>query len=484
MCGLLFPVQIQAQKEMNWWYFGYNAGLNFNDTQTVTSLDGVAVTGMPKPVLGPLSTSEGCFTLSDSQGNLLMSSDGSTIYNKKNQVMSNGTGLLGDNSATQSGIVVPAPNDTNKFYVLTVATEDQPSIGLRYSVVNIDVTDPNDMGSVELTTKNSLLKTGPTAENITVIRHKNGIDYWLVHRTGELFYVWLLNDQGFSATPKTYKIPALPLVKGKIPGGYIGELIVSVDTRKLVNFCSQAATIISADFDNSTGVVADVKLKSIMPAATSLYGGTFSSNGEYLYIGNTIAAGIKNSFKIKYSDLRAGDVNLSTIAPAAINYRLGPDKRVYGIFYAGGLKNEKRLIVITDPDEGGNNVKVFSDYLVGASDFGLPNFAMLFLSLEAQLKPFSCAGYDYAFAIRIAVNSKDVPTKLVWDFGDGSPTIEQTFIKGNTEYKSLHFYKKAGIFKVMITPYKGTTALPSTTFEAKVIECNIKSNRMIRLDLS
>jgi hypothetical protein len=65
--SLLFA---QINKRVNVWYFGYNAGLNFN-------------TGTPTPLTdGALSIWEGCATICDENGNLLFYTDGSSIWNK------------------------------------------------------------------------------------------------------------------------------------------------------------------------------------------------------------------------------------------------------------------------------------------------------------------------------------------------------------------------------------------------------------------
>src|SRR5215831_20365273 len=80
-----------AQKQANWWFFGQNAGLNFNSGSPV------AVT------TGALSTSEGCSAISDSSGNLLFYTDGITVYTKQNTKMPNSGDLDGDISSTQSG---------------------------------------------------------------------------------------------------------------------------------------------------------------------------------------------------------------------------------------------------------------------------------------------------------------------------------------------------------------------------------------------
>lgn len=96
-----------AQKEMNTWYFGVNAGLDFSkmvNKKSDSNQNAKVPTYIPN---GSISTSEGCFTISDSEGNLLMSSDGTTVYNKNATsttgaagYMQNGTGLLGNASAT------------------------------------------------------------------------------------------------------------------------------------------------------------------------------------------------------------------------------------------------------------------------------------------------------------------------------------------------------------------------------------------------
>ena len=79
---LLFcTLNVFSQGEANFWYFGENAGLDFNS-------------GSPVPINnGKLNTREGCSSFSDINGNLLFYSDGSTVWNKLHNPMPNGTGL-------------------------------------------------------------------------------------------------------------------------------------------------------------------------------------------------------------------------------------------------------------------------------------------------------------------------------------------------------------------------------------------------------
>ena len=61
---------VYAQNEGNIWYFGTNAGLDFNSGSPVMLSDGM------------LDTFEGCATISDNNGDLLFYTDGMLVYNK------------------------------------------------------------------------------------------------------------------------------------------------------------------------------------------------------------------------------------------------------------------------------------------------------------------------------------------------------------------------------------------------------------------
>ena len=118
-----------AQNEAANWYFGNNAGINFNtNTNTVTALaDGL------------LSTEEGCTSISDSSGNLLFYTNGENVYDRQHNIMSNGTGLFGNQSSTQSAIIIPKPEDPNLYYIFTQDTNFQfnPDNGFNYSTVDM-----------------------------------------------------------------------------------------------------------------------------------------------------------------------------------------------------------------------------------------------------------------------------------------------------------------------------------------------------------
>ncbi len=110
LCG---EESTKANKSFYNWYFGKNAGIDFNPIKTG---------GTAQAISGSVSTMEGVSSISDKEGNLLFYSDGSTIYTSGNTEMQNGTGLFGSSSSTQTCLVVPRPS-TNKYYVFTTSTE-------------------------------------------------------------------------------------------------------------------------------------------------------------------------------------------------------------------------------------------------------------------------------------------------------------------------------------------------------------------------
>lgn len=75
---------------------------------------------------GQLNTLEGCATIADTTGSLLFYTDGITVWNRNHVPMPNGSGLLGNPSSTQSGIIVPYPGNTDLYYVFTVHDAGEP----------------------------------------------------------------------------------------------------------------------------------------------------------------------------------------------------------------------------------------------------------------------------------------------------------------------------------------------------------------------
>jgi hypothetical protein len=179
LTGCFFSVYAQ---EGNIWYFGINAGLDFNVTPPKAITDGA------------ISTYEGCATICNKKGQLLFYTDGIKVYDRTHHTMPNGTGLLGNSSSTQSAIIVPNPGDSNLYYIFTAdCAENAFADGYTFSVVDMRLN--NHLGNVTAQKNISLYK--PCTERLTAVKAANGID--------KCHYLCLLPNYGTDCSIKFFK---------------------------------------------------------------------------------------------------------------------------------------------------------------------------------------------------------------------------------------------------------------------------------------
>ena len=157
-----------AQKQNNQWRFGFGGALDFN-TLPPSFVNGSVI-----------ATSEGSASVADRiTGALLFYTNGGTVWNANNQVMPNGTGLLGGTallSSTTAAVIVPKPGSQTDFYIFTVDAFGGPN-GFRYS--EVDMTLGGGLGDVKIPSKNTLL-FAPSAEKVAAVAHANGVNYWVI----------------------------------------------------------------------------------------------------------------------------------------------------------------------------------------------------------------------------------------------------------------------------------------------------------------
>ena len=98
-----FPLLVVGQKEAVNWYFGQNAGVNFN-------------TGDPINQIGALKTWGGSACISDTNGQILFYTNGEEVFNKDHVLMQNGDLLNGSQYAIQPAVIIPMPLSDSKYY--------------------------------------------------------------------------------------------------------------------------------------------------------------------------------------------------------------------------------------------------------------------------------------------------------------------------------------------------------------------------------
>ncbi len=244
------------------WHFGYNTSLIFEkDTVLVDT--------------SAIHSDESCTSISDEQGNLLLYSDGVTVWNKNHQVIGNGTGILGHQSSSRGSVLLPFENKDSVFYLFTTDYQGN-SNGLRYSkIINLG----ND--SFHITSKNNLLNSS-VAEPIGAINHQDNIRQWIMVRqfNGYNYYAFLLGKDGVVDCPVISKSTI-----------YIGKSTNPVSAQNDCAFSPSGDKFSSTyvlnngsdifEFNNFNGTMSkNVYLSNIrFPTGTH-----FSYNNKFLYI--------------------------------------------------------------------------------------------------------------------------------------------------------------------------------------------------------
>ena len=213
---VLIPFFAFSQKEAANWYFGDFSGLDFNTGSPVVLTD------------GQISTFEGCATISDYQGNLLFYTDGNTVWDNSHNIMSNGTGLLGDSSSSQSAIIVPRPNNPDEYYIFTVDANPNGTDtgnGINYSIVDMSLNG----GLGDVTIKNSNILNW-AFEKITAIKHDNNNSFWVITFRRDEFYAWHITASGVDPPIITnIGISNTSASRGYLKTSVDGSLIVSAN---------------------------------------------------------------------------------------------------------------------------------------------------------------------------------------------------------------------------------------------------------------
>lgn len=419
LCFLIVITQFGfSQNETNIWYFGQNAGLDFNSGSPVALLD------------GQLSTSEGCATIADSSGSLLFYTDGITVWNKNHAIMSNGTGLMGNPSTTQAATIVPLPGSSSLYYIFTLDAYGWEN-GFRYSIVDMTL----DSGNGAIIDKNILIYT-PSCEKLAIVKHANNIDFWIVtHGWGNAsFYSYLLTSSGLSSSSVESNIGINVITTNS--DNSIGYMKISPNGSKLALCHYFSSSIQVFDFNQNTGYLSNEVTIYNGETESRLYGLEFSSNSNVLYF-------TKEFITTTVYQCNLNSVNIpSTVnavyndsSPFAMALQLGPDNKIY----IGQLGSTK-LGVINQPNLLGNSCDLQMNFIDLTGRYclrGLPPFVTSFFDVGI-LTTNVCDGSSASFTL----NTPLTLTSVLWNFGDGDIS---------TETNPTHIYASAGTYTVTVT---------------------------------
>ncbi|SFZ89275.1 gliding motility-associated C-terminal domain-containing protein [Flaviramulus basaltis] len=449
-----------SQKEAANWYFGDFAGLNFNS-------------GNPLPLLdGKLVTSEGCASISDPNGNLLFYTDGVTVWDRRHEIMPNGSGLLGHSSSTESALIIPKPGSKTRFYIFTI---DQPSYflkdipvinGVNYSEVDLALN--NGFGDVVDNVKNfHLITYNPndstenkykSSEKITAVTHSNGSSIWVITNFRNRFFSFLVDFNGVNSNPiiSTVQQMVQPIINDEGANvSAIGYLKVSPNGKKIAIAHSstsiggprtgrkKSGKVLLYDYNNSNGIVSN-QLELLSGAYP--YGLEFSPNSKLLYVTNSTfdeTDTFLNGQLYQYNLENYNIINSRQTIISSQNIAGALQLAIDGKIYRSGYKvfsTGLDISVIKKPNNIGVscNYSENSIYLGGrAAKLGLPPFVQSIFLYTFDYE-YTCLGDQTHFFI----TSEEPYDSVVWDFGDGQTS---------TEEEPYHVFNTIGVYSVNLT---------------------------------
>ena len=381
----LYGLQIFAQGEANIWYFGKNAGLDFN-------------TGTPIPLTnGQLNTFEGCSTTSDSDGNLLFYSDGTTVWNKNHDIMLNGTGLKGHPSSTQSAMIIPKPGSTTQYYIFTVgARVSDGEFGFNY--YTLDMLGDGGLGEI-IAGPIDLTEGRYTdwTEKVAAIKGAECNTFWVLSYALNQFYAYKVTSAGVASAP-------IKSTTTHFANDRRGYLKISPNGKKIAIAHMGDAKFLLYDFNNLTGGVTNEINLPLEAPTNKPYGVEFSSNSKKLYVHasndfySTIFSEWNNPINhlstLYQFDISSNNtstiINSRTIIDSRNLFRgalqLGPDQKIYRALSKTYNTGTPFLGVIEHPENDGLLCNYRHDEIsLGTrnSTQGLPPFiASIFSQIE------------------------------------------------------------------------------------------------------
>ncbi len=305
--------------------------------------------------------------ISDNEGNLLAYTNGCQIHNNEYDVMDNGLNLNPGNgrniscpdyflTGEQGAVFIPSSFNKDQFYLihLSVVYQNSPLMfwvdAVRYSLV--DMSYNNGLGKV-IKKNEIILKDSSTLSDISIVRHINNIDYWIVIKKHFVakYDIFQLNSSGINRV-STQEIGD---TTNRYKDGGGAEQKFSPDGSMMVRYHPYDDGFYLYDFDRLRGEFSNFRRIPVTDSLLTDGGVCFSPSGRYLYVGTY--------WDLYQYDLTAADIKSSEVYIAHYDgYRskgafaamygkmqLGPDCKIY----ITSRTSLDVISIINNPDEKG-----------------------------------------------------------------------------------------------------------------------------------
>lgn len=452
---LFFFCKIYSQKQTNNWLFSDSNMVNFN-TPFPTSNNSNLVFAF-----------EASASVSDTSGNLLFYTNGESVRNRFGQYMLNG-GLWTSQfvaTATEGTLIVPKPGSTSQYYLILNNNFCGGAKVLYYTIVDMSLNG----GLGDVLFPPVLFYTSPTtkvSEKISVVKHCNGKDFWLVstevyfygdsldhdpikyagQRMKNAFFLsFLIDEYGINNYPIKSKTHVITNICEPSSSCATGQLKISPDGELAAFGHFQDLYLFS--FNNSSGTFNHINTITYTPDFNIPAFCDHSNYGLEFF---------NDSKKIMFNNLFVDLVTNDTTYLGNFIYsqmQLASDGKIY---FGNNTKLPNQFGISTKNDLSFFEYKVNQPYVYydtvslknGFTTYGLPNFPSYYF--HKQLYDFEYSGHcaNTAFTFTPQFNG-NLFTSVEWTFTDDNTT--------STSLNPSHIFSTNGSFEVKLVVFNGLT---------------------------
>ena len=425
------------------------------------------------------------FTENDSAGNLLFFTDGASVYDRHGDIMENGTGLNpsayltqldGGNGFMQAAMGAGKPGSDSLYYLFHFGVSDScpgypvelgGGVICKLFLSIIDINGNNGLGTV--IEKNHVLMqdTVITGTEMTLIKHGNGKDWWLIKHGGDIYnryYKFLVTADSITG-PFTQDLGSFP----NRYSGTFGTATISPDGTKFAGVTG-GQNINIFDFDRCTGMfsnpdtfaILDSLIEDTLSFGTSL---AFSPDSRFLYVDYPQFI---NQYDLHAADINGSKYTLITLSDTSrvdsqfLQMQLAPDGKIY----IGPYDGRPFISVICQPDSPGASCRFSpcSIYMpcsqVNCDFWGLPMFP------QYRLPTIECTTGIPQIAKQL--NIKYYPYLYVYDMPPQTQ-LQVYNLLGQLVYSSSNYQNDWDVRKVVNAMYVFQLGLPDgTRYSGKV----------------
>lgn len=537
---------VHAQKENYNWVFGSKAGLTWNTVQDYLGKDFFNIAGgdrlllnVPTSFTSKIYTDEGCFNVSNYNGDLLFYSDGIQVWEKRptgDAIIENGTDLTGNSSSVQSGIILPYPGKVSSYIAVTlntkngigtsITTEEVQKFLSWSPIVKNPVTDRYEIPEG----KKNITINPPEGqfykEIVNAVRHANKKDYWVVapsrkidNSTTRNFYrlsVYKVDENGIAPNP-TLQQGGLEYVQTNIVThfGSYGQIKFNKSGNRLALISHNRNegnikynNLLIADFNSETGQITNLHQRSIGVSNEQTYSIEFDPSGQYVYITSltntpdTLKDRKYTLYIFKVEDLMNPEIQTTSLVDYGIHtgeVEINDEdaKKIHFGAISTGIDNRmyitenktRNLFVITNPENpSAKQIYRLENILAPGTSarLGLPSYASFYFNVNMNDVNI-CMNTPTTFTVNITGGEgSDNYSRTEINFGDNSPIVTLNNQGLNKSYTLTHQYSNNGIYTIRITSYDLQNQIIDTstsTYEAIVSSCQMKVNPHIRINL-